>query len=54
MRHAESFVATYFAAAIWAEVIAAAGFDANVRGETLSIPEFARIANEIVRRKNNG
>ena len=35
-----------------AEVIAAAGFDANVRGETLSIPEFARIANEIVRRKN--
>ena len=37
-----------------AEVIAAAGFDANVRGETLSIPEFARIANEIVRRRNNG
>ena len=37
-----------------AEVIAAAGFDANVRGETLSIPEFARIANEIVRRKQNG
>jgi len=36
-----------------AEVIAAAGFDANVRGETLSIPEFARIANEIVRRKRN-
>ena len=35
-----------------AEVIAAAGFDANVRGETLSIPEFARIANEIVKRKN--
>ena len=35
-----------------AEVIAAAGFDANVRGETLSIPEFARIANEIVRRRN--
>ena len=35
-----------------AEVIEAAGFDANVRGETLSIPEFARIANEIVRRKN--
>ena len=35
-----------------AEVIAAAGFDANVRGETLSIPKFARIANEIVRRKN--
>jgi 16S rRNA (adenine1518-N6/adenine1519-N6)-dimethyltransferase len=34
-----------------AEVIEAAGFDANVRGETLSIPEFARIANEIVRRK---
>ena len=34
-----------------AEVIAAAGFDTNVRGETLSIPEFARIANEIVRRR---
>ena len=32
-------------------VIAAAGFNANVRGETLGIPEFARIANEIVRRK---
>ena len=32
-----------------AEVIEAAGFDVNVRGETLSIPEFARIANEIVR-----
>ena len=36
-----------------AEVIAAAGFDANIRGETLSIPEFAKIANEIVRRKNH-
>ena len=34
-----------------AEVIAACGFDENVRGETLSIPEFARIANEIARRK---
>ena len=34
-----------------AEVIAAAGLDANVRGETLSIPEFARIANEIVKRR---
>ncbi|MBQ6720216.1 MAG: ribosomal RNA small subunit methyltransferase A [Oscillospiraceae bacterium] len=34
-----------------AEVIEAAGFDAMVRGETLSIPEFARIANEIVRRR---
>ena len=34
-----------------AEVIEAAGFDANVRGETLSIPEFARIANEIVKRR---
>ena len=33
-----------------AEVIEAAGFDANVRGETLGIPEFARIANEIVKR----
>ena len=35
-----------------AEVIEAAGFDANVRGETLSIPEFARIANEIVKRRS--
>ncbi len=34
-----------------AEVIQAAGFDANVRGETLGIPEFARIANEIVKRR---
>jgi len=33
-----------------AEVIAACGFDENVRGETLSIPEFARIANEIAGR----
>ena len=33
------------------EVLAACGFDSNVRGETLSIPEFGRIANEIVRRK---
>ena len=35
-----------------AEVIAAAGFDENVRGETLSIPEFAKIANEIVKRRS--
>ena len=34
-----------------AEVIAACGFDENVRGETLSIPDFAKIANEIARRK---
>ena len=34
-----------------AEVIAAAGFPENIRGETLSIPEFARIANEIVKYK---
>ena len=33
-----------------AEVIAACGFPENVRGETLSIPEFAMIANEIGRR----
>ena len=32
-----------------AAVIGAAGFDANIRGETLGIPEFARIANEIVK-----
>ena len=35
-----------------AEVIEAAGFDANIRGETMSIPEFVRIANEIVKRRN--
>jgi len=34
-----------------AEVIEAAGFDANIRGETLGIPEFVKIANEIVKRK---
>ena len=34
-----------------AEVIAACGFDENVRGETLGIPEFAKLANEIARRK---
>ena len=33
-----------------AEVIAACGFDENVRGETLSIEEFAAIANEIAGR----
>ena len=33
------------------EVIAACGFDENVRGETLGIPEFVRIANEITRRR---
>ena len=36
-----------------AEVIAACGFDENVRGETLGIPEFARIANAIAERKAN-
>ena len=35
------------------KVITAAGFDANVRGETLSIEDFAAIANEIVRRKEH-
>ena len=35
-----------------AEVLDACGFDENVRGETLGIPEFARIANEITRRRN--
>ena len=34
-----------------AEVIASCSFDENVRGETLSIPDFAKIANEIARRK---
>ena len=36
-----------------AEVIEAAGFDANIRGETLSIEAFAKIANEIVKRRGN-
>ena len=36
-----------------AEVIAECGFDANVRGETLGIPEFAKLANAITRRKQN-
>ena len=35
------------------EVLQNAGFDANVRGETLSILEFAAIANEIARRKKH-
>ena len=34
-----------------AAVITACGFDENVRGETLGIPEFARIANAIAERK---
>ena len=33
------------------EVLASAGFDANGRGETLDIPAFAAIANEIHRRR---
>ncbi|MGM9604789.1 MAG: 16S rRNA (adenine(1518)-N(6)/adenine(1519)-N(6))-dimethyltransferase RsmA [Faecousia sp.] len=33
------------------DVIAACGFPENVRGETLGIPEFAKIANEISRRR---
>ena len=36
-----------------AEVLEACGFDANVRGETLDIPAFAAIANEIARRKHH-
>ena len=35
------------------EIIAACGFPENVRGETLGIPEFAKIANEICRRREN-
>ena len=35
------------------EVIAACGFDSNVRGETLDISQFAALANEIARRKKN-
>ena len=37
-----------------AEVLEACGFAPSVRGETLSIADFAAIANEINRRKNNG
>ena len=37
--------------AVIGEVIAACGFSENVRGETLGIPEFAALANEIARRK---
>ena len=37
-----------------AEVLEACGFAPSVRGETLSIGEFAAISNEIGRRKNNG
>ncbi len=33
-----------------AEVIAACGLPENVRGETLSIPEFAKLSNEITKR----
>lgn len=36
------------------EVLKECGLPENVRGETLGIPEFAKIANEIVRRKQNG
>ena len=36
-----------------AEVLEACGFDANVRGETLDIPAFAAIGNEIARRKHH-
>ena len=36
------------------EVIEACGLAPSVRGETLSIAQFADVANEIVRRRNNG
>ena len=35
------------------EVIAECGFSENVRGVTLSIPEFSKLANAIARRKQN-
>ena len=35
------------------EVIAACGFDENVRGETLDIAQFAALANEIYRRRHH-
>jgi 16S rRNA (adenine1518-N6/adenine1519-N6)-dimethyltransferase len=37
-----------------AQVIAACGLPENVRGETLDIPAFAALANEIVRRRQEG
>ncbi len=36
------------------EVLEAVGLNPSVRGETLDIPTFGAIANEIVRRRNNG
>lgn len=36
------------------EILASCGFSETVRGETFGIPEFARIANEIVRVRQNG
>ena len=36
-----------------AEVIEECGFDANVRGETLGIPEFAKLSNAIARRRKH-
>ena len=33
------------------EVIAECGFDASVRGETLDIPDFAKLANAIAKRR---
>ncbi len=33
-----------------AEVLSACGFDENVRGEVLGIPEFSKLSNEIARR----
>ena len=36
------------------EVLEACGLSPSVRGETLDIPQFAAIANEIVRRRNHG
>ena len=35
------------------DVLRACGFDENVRGEVLGIPEFAKIANEIAERLNH-
>ena len=35
-----------------ADVIAACGFNENIRGETMSIADFAKLSNEIVRLRN--
>ena len=44
-------LAALAASFVLAAVLAACGFPENVRGETLGIPEFGAITNEILRRE---